>query len=119
MKFDFFELIRAFTSLQLLMICLILLVHKTTRRHNKILTMTLFAQASYIICGVFNGYQHYIINQDLQIIFYILYSFIYLIGPGLYFYVRFIIDKDLKLKRKHLSHFALFFIVLIILPFNT
>lgn len=116
MNIDFFDLIRFFASFQLTLVCVVILFNKSRRKHQKILGFFLFSQAAYIIIGIFSRFDNYFKNEDLRYIFYILYSFTYLIGPSLYIYIKYVIDKDFKIQLKHITHVLLFILFLVVNP---
>lgn len=116
MEFDSFDTIRIITSFQLILISIALLFVKSKGRNHKLLSLFLFTQASYLICGIFKGNYNYFTRESTQHIFYIVYSFSYFLGPSLYFYFKYITQEEFKIQLKHLSHFILFFIILIFNP---
>ncbi len=116
MKFDFFDLTRIFTSLQLILLCLVLLFIKTKGKQYKILALFLFSLASFIICGIYSKLYDLLANENLHFILYILYSFNYLIGPSFYFYIRSVATKSDRFRGINLIHFLPFFLILIFNP---
>jgi len=113
MNFDNFDLIRLFTSLQLILLCLALLIIKSKGKQSKILALFLMALGLFILSGVYTRVYDVLANKNLLFILYIVFSFSYLIGPAFYLYIRSIISNDLKYKHVFLIHFIPFYVLLI------
>jgi AraC-like DNA-binding protein len=116
MKLSGFELIRLFSSFQLLLMVTFLLSGARHRLPNALLAVFLFAQMAFTFGGVFYGANHNLATS-FRPFFHVLFAFTYLLGPSIYLYVRILVKKTTVFQNSWWLHMSPFLVMLVVNPF--
>ncbi|MBS1507211.1 MAG: helix-turn-helix transcriptional regulator [Bacteroidetes bacterium] len=111
MKLSGFDLIRLFSSLQLLILFSGLISHRPLSSRRFLLSVFAIAQGCFILTGIFYGLDPYVAIR-LDSFSYAIFAFSFSIGPAIYLFTR-LSHTQLQLERKDLYHLVTIAIALV------